>query len=275
MVKLVCPSAPRRSAHCSPGSAASIAASSKLAGGRPGRSKSTPPTGLSLLIDFPMPGNSATSATAAAASSPGSTASRRGSRARTSASAAAAARKGARAWPDRGRDCSLRSYASLGKYNPLGWYLRTSRRCSIPTIAATCRRSSVPLPTAGMWDSGECLMLSISESPRSVAGFSWSRVLDATPRSTTWLTPGQWRLYLARLLRSASMRLRAGGLAILSRHQTLQAVSVSAMKFSSLKRTHGIRWLSGRECLAYMGFPKGWMRSISPSALRRATRSSR
>lgn len=265
----------RRSVRCSRVSVDSISASSGPGGKRRGKSNSIRSTGLCLLIDFPMPGVLTMSANVAGRTSRKSTASRRGSRARTSATPAACVKRGSKGWPDRSRDCSSRSHVYSEKYNPLGWCLKTSRRCSIPTIAATCNKSSSPLPTAGIWDSGECLMLSISESPRNVVGFSWSRVLDATPHWSCWVTPRQWKQYLARLLRNRSTMQRADGLALLARPAMRHRGSVSVMKFSSLKRTHGIRWLSGRESLAYMGFPKGWMRAISRGGLRRVMRSSR
>jgi len=58
-------------------------------------------------------------------------------------------------------------------------------------------------------------MLNISESPKTVAAFSWSRVLDASPHWTSWLMPHQWSQYLARLMRAKSAREMAG-LAMLS-----------------------------------------------------------
>lgn len=253
----------KRSGRFSQESADSIMGLKRRAGRRRGRLKSTRSTGLCLLTDFPMPGDSATCGNAGNTTPKKSTALRRGSLARTSVMQGLAEKKASGDWPDRGRDCFSRSYASSKKHNRLGWCLKTSRRCSIPMIAETCRRSSAPLPTAGIWDTGECLMLSISESPRNVVGFSWLRVLDATPHWSTWLMPHQWKQYLARLLRTRSYGPRVNGLAILASRPTRRRESVSVLKFSSLKRTHGIRWLSGRECLAYMGLTKGWMRSIT------------
>jgi len=265
--------APRRSDRSSQASEVLILGLSRPVGGRSGRSRSTRPTGLSLLTDFPSPGGSRTSANAAARTSRRSLALRRASLVRTSASRAGGVAAGGQGSVANDPDSSMTSFVLSAKFNPLGWCLKMSRPCSIPTIARTLRRSSGPLPTAGIWDSGECLMLAISESPRLAVAFSWWRVLDAIPPWTSWLTPHQWKDYLLRVLRARSMRHRAGGLAILLRRGTRRAGSVSAARFSSLRRTDGVRWLSGSESLKYMGFPGDWMRAIWPRRSRRGMRS--
>src|SRR5439155_1943706 len=197
-------------------------------------------------------------------------ASRQGSHARTSASW--------ETWRGINRDEVLlasaaasfsTSWKSSENYNPLGWSWKTSRRCSIQTIAATLKRSSAKLPNAGIWDSGGCLMLNISESPKNAGAFSWSRVLDDTPQWTSWLTPLQWTRYLHRLARHGSQNRRMLGLAILLRVRQREATrdtekpaagSIWAVSYSLLRKTDGIRWLSGAERLAYMGFARDWMR---------------
>ena len=67
------------------------------------------------------------------------------------------------------------------KFNPLGWCLKTSRTCSLSTIAVTCKQSSKPLPTAGMWDFGVCWMLNISESPGSPSALRGGRSWTLSP----------------------------------------------------------------------------------------------
>lgn len=153
-----------------------------------------------------------------------------------------------------------RSYASSKTYNLAGWSLKMSLTCSLSTIAKTLKQSSGRLRTAGMWDSGECLMLSISESPSSVVAFSWSPVIDECPPSSCWLTPHQWTQYLQRLARSPGHVRRIAGLPILCWQQKRDLKSLWAVQLSSLTRTHGIRWLSGSERLQMMGFAGDWMR---------------
>ena len=249
--------------------------SSRQTGRQSGRSKSIPKTGLCLLTDFQAHGGSLTCEPADGTTLSKSTASRLASLARTSAISAAGAKSASRDWPDRSRDLSAKHFVLSKKFNRLGWSLKTSRACFIRTLAAILNKSSRALPSAIIWDTRECLTLSISESPRDAAAFSWSRVLDATPHWSSWLTPLQWRQYLARLLRSESHGRRVGGLAILARHRTSRAESISAVKFSSLRRTDGVRWLGGKESLRYMGFPSDWMRAIRACGSRPAMRSFR
>jgi hypothetical protein len=262
-------------ARCSRASEALILALSGQAGRRSGRSRSIRRAGLCLPIDFLTRPECRTCASAAATTCRPSSASRPASPARTSrrwawlGTSAASSDSGATA-----ARLSGRHYVSSASFAPLGWSWRTSRRCSLSALAATLRRSSVPSPTWGTWDAGGCWMARGSEFPRSVAAFSWSRVLDATPTPSSWLTPRQWRQYLARLCRSASHARQMPGLGILRRRTTRHASSISAVRFSSLRRGDGIRWLSGPERLAYMGFPSDWTRSIRRRAWRPATPSS-
>ena len=144
-------------------------------------------------------------------------------------------------------------------YSPLGLSLKTSRGCSLATVAKTLRESCKRLPLGGIWDSGGCLMLNISECPKGAVGFSWWRVLDDTPQSSTWLTESQWKQYLSRLARSLSHRQRWSSLPILSRRRTSDRKSELVVKSLLRNKGCGIRWLSGNEALAYEGFPKDWM----------------
>ncbi len=227
----------------------------------PGKLNSIRSTGLSLPIDFLTQPNLKMSANAASTTWPESMSSQEAFPARTSVSpvpgtatrisAGSAANEAA---------FSGKSYESSRKFNPGGWCLRMSLTCSLSTIAKTLRSSSGPLRTAGMWDAGECLMLSISESPSSVAGFSWSQVIDECPPWSCWVTPRQWTQYLQRLARSPGHAQRMPGLPILSWRIKPDHRSLWAAPLSSLTRTHGIRWLSGSERLRMMGFASGWMR---------------
>ncbi|SFP28316.1 hypothetical protein SAMN03159315_02609 [Pseudomonas sp. NFPP28] len=223
----------------------------------PGKSSSTPSTGLCLPIDFPMHANLKTCANAGPATCAPSTLSPPASPARTSASPAATHPVDCKA---REAGCFGKSYESSRKHNLAGWSLRTSLTCSLSTIAATLRQSSGPLRTAGMWDFGECLMLNISESPSNVAAYSWSRVIDECPPSSSWLTPRQWTQYLQRLNRSTGHGPRMPGLPILYWQTKPDHRSLWAVPLSSLNRTDGVRWLSGSERLKMMGFASDWMR---------------
>ncbi len=223
----------------------------------PGKSSSTPSTGLCLPIDFPMHANLKTCASAGPTTCLPSMSSPPASPARTSASPAAMHPVDCKA---REAGCFGKSYESSRKHNLAGWSLRTSLTCSLSTIAATLRQSSGPLRTAGMWDFGECLMLNISESPSNVAAYSWSRVIDECPPSSSWLTPRQWTQYLQRLNRSTGHGPRMPGLPILYWQTKPDHRSLWAVPLSSLNRTDGVRWLSGSERLKMMGFASDWMR---------------
>jgi len=246
----------------------------------PGKSNSTPSTGLCLPIDFLTHSNLKTCATAASTTSARSTSSPQDSPARTLASPAPEkAIETPVGYAVHAADCFGKSYESSRKFNLAGWCLRTSLTCSLSTIATTLKQSSGPLRTAGMWDFGECLMLNISESPSNVVEYSWSPVIDKCPPSSSWLTPRQWTQYLQRLNRSTGHAPRMPGLPILywpteSPHRSLWAVPLS-----SLTRTDGIRWLSGSERLRMMGFASDWMRptlqrlSVPETPLLRRSRS--
>lgn len=227
----------------------------------PGRLNSTPTTGLCLPIDFPMPNKSRTSASVVPTTWPLSTSSLAVSPVRTSASPVPdLATKNTEACAAPEAACSGKSYASSKRYNLAGWCLRTSLTCSLSTIAKTLKQSSGPLRTAGMWDSGECLMLNISESPSNVVAYSWSQVINKCPPSSCWLTPRQWTQYLQRLARSDGHSTRMPGLPILYWQTKPAPKSLWAVPLSSLTRTDGIRWLSGSERLTMMGFASDWMR---------------
>ncbi|KWV75301.1 hypothetical protein PFLuk1_01047 [Pseudomonas fluorescens] len=223
----------------------------------PGKSNSTPSTGLCLPIDFPMHASLKTCANAALTTYPPLMSSLPGSPARTSASRGAMHLE---AYKANAADCFGKSYESSKKHNLAGWSLRTSLTCSLSTIAATLRQSSGPLRTAGMWDFGECLMLNISESPSNVDAYSWSPVIEKCPPSSSWLTPRQWTQYLQRLNRSPGHGPRMPGLPILYWQTKPDRRSLWAVPLSSLSRTDGIRWLSGSERLRMMGFASDWMR---------------
>lgn len=166
--------------------------------------------------------------------------------------------------------CFSKSFASCRHLSPLGWCLRTCRTSSLLMLARTLKQWSGRLPNAGIWDFGACLMLGISECPKIAAAGSWSRVLDATPPSSSYLTRKQWRQYLARLSRSRSHGARWGSLPILKQRQTQRGESILVQRFSCVKKTEGIRWLSGKEALAYMGFPRDWIAKTGLKVTRRA-----
>lgn len=222
----------------------------------PGKLNSTPSTGLSLPIDFLTPSNSKTYTTAARTTFHRSTSSPAASPVRTSV------------WPEanppdyaaNAAGFSGKSYASSKKLNLAGWCLRMSLTCSLSTIARTLKQSSGPLRTAGIWDFGECLMLSISESPSNVVAYSWSPVIDECPPWSCWLTPRQWTQYLQRLALSNGHGPRMPGLPILCWQTNPAPRSLWAVQLSSLTRTDGIRWLSCSERLKMMGFASDWMR---------------
>jgi len=263
----------QRSAHSSRASAASTSDSRRRDGAQPGKSKSTPSTGLSLPTDFLMPDSLKMSDGSEATSLDTWIASRRVFHARTLAKAD---RAPGHVLDSRasGADFSGRSFVYSTKYAPHGWCLRTCRPCSIRAIAATLRQSSASLPNALMWDADGCWMLNISESPRNVAAFSWSRVLDEVPVPSSWLTPDSWKAYLARLARSQSHGQRMLGHPILYKPTTRRGGSLWAVPFSLLKRTDGVRTLSGSERLAIQGFARDWMtralRNLTPQEMRSA-----
>ena len=224
-----------------------------------GKSRSTPLTGLSLLTDFLPPGSIPTCVTVGGETSGPSSASPWDSPVRTSPS-----------WDPTASevDCegtdpasSPKASVSLPKSNLSGWSLKTFQGCSLSTLGRTLSSSSSPLPNAGIWDSSECSMLNISESPSAAADYSLSRVLENTPPLSSWLTPVSWSRYLLRLARNKSI-LELIGLSIVSRHRLAGTPTASTLvrRILSLKRTDGIRCLSGPERLRLMGFASDWMR---------------
>ena len=168
-----------------------------------------------------------------------------------------------RRWAD-ARDLAARGQASSSTpcalsapSNRAGWFWKMSPACSHQTMAATSKRSLRRSPNAGIWDTGECLTLVISESPQNAAEYSWSPVWESIPPSACWLTPDQWSAFQARRRRAAP-----GRTLILRCLQVSPTGQVSTYRaaISSLSPTHGIRWLSGPERLRMMGFAKDWMR---------------
>lgn len=245
----------------------------KLAGKQRGRLRSIRCSGLSLPTDFQRRDSSRTSGTAERAIFVRSIASQRGSHAKISRCSGRV--ESAKVLRVSEAACSGKSFVSSANFAPNGWSLKTSLGCSLSTMVTTLRRSSLPCPTSGMWASGECLMLRISESPKLAEGFSWSRVLVDSPPWTCWLMPLQWKQYLARLRKSPGHVHRMHTLDILLRLQTPRAGSIWGVRFSWLKRTDGIRWLSGKECLSYMGFPADWMTPTFSRVMRQETQLSR
>ncbi|CWO24566.1 Uncharacterised protein [Neisseria meningitidis] len=139
--------------------------------------------------------------------------------------------------------------------NPAGLSLKTLRVCSIATMAKTFKQSSSPLPNAGMWDTGACLMQHISESPRHAVEFSWSLDWESTPPMSLWLTPAQLESYLARLTRAGCK----SRMVLCLEGFPMEPLTAQAQIFS-LRPTDGVRWLSGKERLTMMGFSSEWMR---------------
>ncbi len=248
------------SAASLPASADSTLDSSGPVSALSGRSRSTLSTGLCLITDFPIPDNMRTFVRSCQDRRTGWTASSEASPARTSAMPAPFERQAGSACPESGAGSSSRRCGSSAKFGPFGWCLKTSKHSAFPTRGTISPPSSSGFETAGMWDSGGLLTLAISEAPSVAAASSWSPVFDSAPPLSCWLMPDQWRLYLARCLRAASQSKRIHGLALLFSPQTPARGSLLAANFSWLTRTDGIRWLSGRESLAAMGFSPDWMR---------------
>ena len=246
----------------------------KQAGQQNGKSSKTPSIGLFLPSDLPGQHNTKMYAPWVRTILSKLTALPPDSLVKTSASWVQPENPGLMAWLDKGAVYFGKSSVSSAKFSPLGWYLKTSRTCSLSMIAKTFRQSSQPLPNAGMWDISGCSMLNISESPKTAAAFSWSQVLDATPAPRFWLTPEQWRQYLLRLAKSNSHGTRIATLPILIQPKTQLGGLVWAVRFSLLKRTDGVRWLSGAESLAYMGFPRDWITATFTNATQPETPSS-
>lgn len=241
------------------GSEVSISASNGLDGKPNGKSSSTTSTGLSLLTDFPLPPDMQTYVTFAQQRRTEWTALPADSPVRISATPACPGR------PDdsgsRGHEaaCSLRQCVLSPKYGPDGWSSKTSKLYVFPTRGEISPPSLSGFETAGMWDSGGLWTRNISEAPAAVAVSSWSQVIVSPPPWSCWLMPHQWTQYLARCLRSTSQGAWTHSLAILYRQRTHEPASLWGVNFSWLKRTDGIRWLTGREALSIMGFGAEWM----------------
>ena len=157
-------------------------------------------------------------------------------------------------WQANEQACSLIRSTSWIALNPAGLSWKTLRGCSIQTLAKTFKQLSSPLPNAGIWAHGACLMLHISESPQNAAAYSFSLDWESCPPQSLWLTPHQldcWR-------KRATQRNKNPMLLCLqaSAHQGL----TERVATSSLCETDGVRWLSGRERLQIMGFASDWMR---------------
>lgn len=153
--------------------------------------------------------------------------------------------------------CSSTPSKSLTHSSPAGWCLKTSRGCSIQTMAKTFKQLSSPLPNAGIWDAGGCLMLAISESPQNAAAYSLSLDWESSPQLSLWLTPDQLADWLARRQRIARGRTHTQ---LYLQASPAGQISTSRVPTSALSPTDGVRWLSGRERLQMMGFSKDWMR---------------
>ena len=252
----------------------SASALSKPGGSRGIKSKLMISTELRLPIDFLTPGTPVILETGAVSNSLGCGASVPGFPARTSVKweALASINRG-QVLQAAALDSSSKSWKSSARYNLNGWSLKTSRGCSVQTITETFKSSSQNLPNAITWDTRECLMLNISESPKSAAAFSWSAVLDASPVWTSWLMPRQWNQYLVRATRRGLRNQQMLGQALLFRPRqniaTKTVESILALSYLLLKKTDGIRWLSGPERLKYMGFPADWMRPTLKKLMRR------
>ncbi len=246
-------------ADCSQASEASSLASSAQASALPGPLSGMNSSGLALLTDFPLPPTMVTFVESARTAFQRWMSSPQDFPARTSLSWGTAPKKDRRALPVPEVVYSGKPYVSSEKYAHGGWSLKTSRNCSLATVAATLRRSSGGLPTAGTWDASGCWMLRVSAFPRDVKGFTWSGGLDVSPPSHCWMMPGQWKAYLARLARSRSHGTRMHRQAIAYLPQTPAPGSPWVVSYSSLTRTDGVRWMTGKECLQAAGFPEDWM----------------
>lgn len=93
-------------------------------------------------------------------------------------------------------------------------------------------------------------------APEHPQGYSLLPVFTNSPPSSCWLTPAQWQQFLARRQRHNP----GSSLSLLYLPDKPPARSLSMVQASSLKPTDGIRWLSGPERLAIMGFASDWMR---------------
>ena len=255
----------KRLASSAPESVAGTLASRKPDGGPAGKSNWTISTGIVLPIDSLKQNNSKILTIGDHIACPRFAVSPSAAPARTSASwEVLASIKRDRAWLESAAASSMSAWRLSVRWSPNTSSSRTFQTCSIPMVGETFKRLSSHSPNAVTWGLQECSIHRLSEYPRSVAGFSWSRVLDTNPHPSSWLTLGQWSRYLARVARHGSQNSRMLGLAILLRLRTnttdATPAPILAVNFSLLRKTDGIRWLTGPERLRYMGFPGEWMR---------------
>lgn len=238
--------------------------SSKRAGPQNGKSSLTTLTGLALPTDFLTPANLRTYLTGGGTSS-----------APLRASALDHLVRIYRSWgilsgTNRDpvltaavADSSSKSWKLSDHWSRAGSFLKTCQISSIQTTVEIYKKSYGRLPNAVTWDTADCSMRNISECPRNVVAWSWSQVLDECPHPSSWLTPGQWNRYLARLVRNKTPEEVIHGQVILLRRRTNTTDATAALtwvvKPLLLKRTDGVRLLSGAERLSYMGFPRDWM----------------
>ena len=237
------------SAACSPASAVSTSASSRPVSAPRGRSKSTTCAAPSSPTDSHTPPNLPTCAPSCPSSG-----------AQTSSSADSLVRTfqrwaGAPVWPVRGQDCSSMPSTSSKPSNRDFWCWKMSPVSSHQTMAETSKRCLQRLPNAGMWDSGACLTLVISESPKTAAAYLSLPVLESSPHWSLWLMPDQWAMFLARAKRARkTVFLRS------LPDSPARQPSIWRVPASSLSPEHGIRWLSGSERLRISGFAGDWLR---------------
>lgn len=237
------------SAACSPASAASTSASSRRALPPRGRSKSTTCAAPSLPTDSRMPPNLPTYAPSCPSYG-----------APTSSSADSLVKTfqqwaSAQVWQASAPGCSSTPSASSNNSDRDFWCWKMSTACSHQTMAETSKRCLKRLPNAGMWDTGACLTLVISESPKTAAAYSSLQALESSPHWSLWLMPDQWAMFLARAKRAR----KTASIHSLPDSQAGQA-SIFRVPASSLSPEHGIRWLSGSERLRISGFAGDWLR---------------
>ena len=157
-------------------------------------------------------------------------------------------------WQANAQACSLMRSTSWIALNPAGLCWKTLRGCSIQTLAKTFKQSSSPLPNAGIWAHGECLMLHISESPQNAVAYSWLLDWESCPPPSLWLTPHQLECW-----RKRATQRNKNPMLLCWQASTPQGLT-ARVRTSSLCETDGVRWLSGRERLQIMGFASDWMR---------------
>ena len=264
------------SALSAPALVAGTSASGSPAGGPAGKSNSTTSTGIALPIDSLKAASSKTSTIGDHMPCPVFAVSPLAAPVRTSASwELLASIKRDRAFLESVAGYSSSAWRLSERWARSSSCSRTFQTCSIQTTAETFKQLSNHSPNAVTWGLHESSIHRLSEYPKNVAAFSWSLVLDRNPHPSSWLTLGQWSRYLARLARHGSQNRRMLGLATLLRLQTsttdATAESIWAVSFSLLRKTDGIRWLTGPERLRYMGFPGDWMRPTLKRLMRQET----